>query len=497
MPSQSPPLISFASRIQQWAAAHPEKTALIFVPESGTHQHFSWQWLDTYTNQLAHFFAQKGIDDESHIVIGLINCPEHIFVAVAAWKLGAMVVPIRNATPPHERDQILALADPKLVVTDWVDIPYPTLTPEDLNQVNNFPTDPLPDIIAFPGKAMTSGGSTGRPKLIVDTEPWGREEGWPVFDALKLMPSMVQLVAGALYHTAPFSWAHMGLYQDQTLILTAHFDPIQVVELIEQYQVEYAYMAPIMMSRIAKLPEVKRYDLSSMTCLIHTAAPCPPWLKRTWFDLIGAEHVLELYAATEAGVATVIWGDEWLAHPNSVGRAAATHELRILDAEGEISPTGEVGEIFMRRLDQETTEFSYVGSPPAKMVDGFASVGDLGWLDEDGYLYIADRRVDMIITGGANVFPAEVEAVLTEHPAIGDVAVIGLRDEEWGKRVHAVIQPRDEFNLPSLSELDTHCRARLMAYKVPKTYDFVAQLPRSSAGKIRRSALIAEREPPS
>ena len=493
MTAESPPRISFPTRIRQWATAHPEKAAIVFAPETGPHQIISWQQLDTFTTQLAHCFAQKGIDDQSHIVIGLKNCPEHLMVAIAAWKLGAMVIPIRNATPPHERDQILALAEPKLVVTDWTDIPYPTMTAKDLKIADSFPTEPLPDIIAFPGKAMTSGGSTGRSKLIVDTQPLGWVEDWPVFDAVKMFKGIVQLVSGALYHAAPFSWAHIGLYQDQTLILTARFDPAQVLALIGQYQVEYTYLAPIMMSRIAKFPDAKQYDLSSLKCLMHTAAPCPPWLKRAWFDLIGPEYVLELYASTEAGVVTAIFGDEWLQHANSVGQTVSTHQVKILDGAGEPLPANEVGEIFIRRLQEDAT-FHYVGAPPAKMVDGFASIGDLGWLDEDNYLYIADRRIDMIITGGANVFPAEVEAVLTEHPAIGDVAVIGLSDEEWGKRVHAVIQPREERNPPSTAELDAHCRARLMAYKAPKTYDFVAQLPRSSAGKIRRSALIAERE---
>ena len=175
-----------------------------------------------------------------------------------------------------------------------------------------------------------------------------------------------------------------------------------------------------------------------------------PWLKRRWIDLIGPEHLFEVYASTEASIVTGIWGDEWLTHPNCVGRAMPNYELKILDAAGQESPRGEVGEIYMRRLDLEIN-FHYVGSPPAPKIDGFATIGDLGWLDEEGYLYIADRRVDMIITGGANVFPAEVEAALTEHAQVGDVATIGLADEEWGKRVPSIAQLATSMSaMPSL-----------------------------------------------
>jgi bile acid-coenzyme A ligase len=153
-----------------------------------------------------------------------------------------------------------------------------------------------------------------------------------------------------------------------------------------------------------------------------------------------------------------------------------------------------VGEIFMRPHGAGPT-YAYIGSPPAKGTpDGFTSVGDLGWVDAEGYLFLADRRVDLIITGGANVYPAEVEAALTEHPSVGDVAVIGVPDEDWGKRVHAVIQPRDPGDPPTVAALDAHCRERLASYKIPKSYEFVAQLPRDDAGKLRRSGLVAERE---
>jgi bile acid-coenzyme A ligase len=214
---------------------------------------------------------------------------------------------------------------------------------------------------------------------------------------------------------------------------------------------------------------------------------------------VGPEHVYEGFGSTETVGAVAIRGDEWLRHPGSVGRPQIC-DVSIRRVGGATCATGEVGEIFMRwkRGDNSDGEqlspgFVYWGSPPAKSDDdGFVSVGDLGSFDEDGYLYVADRRVDMIITGGVNVYPAEVESVLTEHPSVADAVVIGVPDPEWGRRVHAVIEPCPGVEGPGLlAELDHLCRSRMAGPKVPKSYDLVDRLPRNENGKIRRSAVIA------
>jgi bile acid-coenzyme A ligase len=250
-----------------------------------------------------------------------------------------------------------------------------------------------------------------------------------------------------------------------------------------------------MMGRMAKVPGVAAADLSSITGIMHTASACPPWVKRAWIDLVGAEKILEGFGATDYVGACLIRGDEWLEHPGSVGRPADC-DVRILDEDGNEVPTGEVGEIYMRLRVPEDAEasFEYIGAPDLKRTpDGFATVGDLGWVDADGYVYVADRRVDMIVTGGANVYPAEVEASLSDHRDVADVAVIGLPDEDWGRRVHAVVQPADPANPPAVDALLAHARNTLAAYKCPKTVEFVDELPRNQAGKIRRSDLLAER----
>jgi bile acid-coenzyme A ligase len=305
----------------------------------------------------------------------------------------------------------------------------------------------------------------------------------------------VQLIAGPLYHNGPFLFSHLGLFEDQTIVLLERFDAGCVVDLIERHRVNFALLVPTMMGRIIRLPDVHERDFSSLDGILHTAAPCPSWLKRAWIDLIGAVKVFEGYGSSEGTGNTVIRGDEWLDHPHSVGRPTPDTEILILDPEDVPVNPGEAGEIYMRQKDVDGATYQYIGSPPARTTaDGFVSVGDIGWVDAEGYLFLADRRVDLIITGGANVYPAEVEAAISEHSLIFDVAVIGPKDDEWGRRVHAIVQLVDTSDPPTIPELDTHCRERLAAYKVPKSYEFVDQLPRNAAGKIRRSALLAERE---
>jgi bile acid-coenzyme A ligase len=265
------------------------------------------------------------------------------------------------------------------------------------------------------------------------------------------------------------------------------------VDLIEKNRVTTFTSTPTMLQRIAALPDIGRRDLSSLNWVMQGAAVIPPNLVRTWIDLIGAQKLFMAYGMTEGLGLTSIRGDEWLTHPGSVGRGFRGTEVRILDEHGAPVPTGEVGEIYLRW--PMTGLYHYLGDAsllPATE-DGFATAGDLGWLDEDGFLYIADRRVDMIITGGANVFPAEVESALLDHPAIADVVVVGLKDEQWGRRVHAIVEPRDPHNPPSAADVIAFAKERLAAYKVPKTVEFVDAVPRSAATKVSRGQLVAER----
>ncbi|MCB2079236.1 MAG: AMP-binding protein, partial [Novosphingobium sp.] len=252
---------------------------------------------------------------------------------------------------------------------------------------------------------------------------------------------------------------------------------------------------PTMMNRIARLPDEVRlsYDLSSLETLWHTAAPIPPALKEFWIDWLGGERIWEMYGGTEGFATTQLNGTEWLAHRGSVGRPSGCRIL-VRGENGEELPPGEVGEIYMRsdnwQSDAET--YHYVGADSRRLPDGFESFGDFGWVDEDGYLYIADRRTDLILAGGRNVYPAEVEAVLLGHPEVAEAIVIGLPDADLGARVHAIVRLEEGASASADALLD-FARERLVAYKLPRTVEFTGEPLRDEAGKARRSRLREER----
>ncbi|HUG14163.1 MAG TPA: AMP-binding protein [Thermomicrobiales bacterium] len=484
--------MTFGARLAMLVEEHPDKAAIIFAPQQGDEVALTWRELDRRSNQVARLLAEYGTAPGSTVVVGVWNTLEHFFVTTGAWKLGALALPLRAILPKRERDQIMVLATPSVVFADWDEVEYPVLRPDELERAWPLSDEPLPDDPPHPGKAIASGGSTGRSKIIVD-RTWHPVIYPERSRRLGARYGQVQLMAAPLYHNSPFLAGYGGLADDHTIVLMERFDAAHAVDLIERHGVNYAYLPPIIMRRIAMLPDIQTRDLSSIEAIQSSAAPCPPWLKRFWIELIGPDKVHEVYGSTEGIGATMISGSEWLEHPGSVGRPISC-ELRVLDEQGIDLPSGEVGEIFMRPLNGVGPTFGYIGAPEAKSTpDGFLSIGDLGWLDDDGYLYIADRRVDLVISGGANVYPAEVEAALSDHPGIADVAVIGVPDEEWGRRVHAIVQPTDPMEPPSVAELDRQCRERLASYKAPKTYEFVAELPRNEAGKIRRSELVDER----
>lgn len=488
MSNEVPAASTVLSRFYELVELHPERPALVYVPEDGEHVTVTWREFDRASNQIARMLAEWGVDSQSLVVVGVRNSSNHYLVTYAAWKLGALMLPLRSELPKRERDEILELAKPAVVYADWDDIAYPIIRPVELDAYKRYPDTRLSNCPPHPGKAIASGGSTGRSKIVVDRtwDPtvWRRTLGLEV--------EQVQLMAAPLYHNSPMLIGNTGLMQSHTIVAMERFDAAKAVDLIEQYRVSYAYLPPIIMQRIARLPDIRQRDLSSFDAVHSSAAVCPAWLKQAWIDLIGPEKVWEVYGSSEGIGATIIRGDEWLDHRGSVGKPAGC-ELKILDEEFNELPPGEVGEIFTRTETGPT--FNYLGAPSLKATfDGFYSVGDLGWVDEDGYLYIADRRTDMIVTGGANVYPAEVEAALGEHTDVVDVVVVGVPDEEWGRRVHAIIQPKIPDVPPAAPVLDAFVRERLVNYKAPKTYEFLSELPRNEAGKIRRSQLAAERE---
>jgi bile acid-coenzyme A ligase len=349
--------------------------------------------------------------------------------------------------------------------------------------------EPLPDLYATAWKAPTSGGSTGRPKLIVSGDPALFDTEAPL--PIRLQPDGTMVMPGPLYHNAPVVWTCQALLAGNHVIQLVRFDETKTLEAIEQYQADIVYLVPTMMKRILRLPDEQRlgYDLSSLVTVWHLAEPCPAWLKEAWIDWLGPEKIVELYAGTEAQLATVITGEEWLAHRGSVGRPL-TGQVMICDPDGNEVPVGEKGEVWLRSASDKPT-YRYIGAEARTKTGGWESLGDNGWVDEDGYLYLGDRVSDMILSGGANVYPAEVEAALQEHPSVESCAVIGLPHDDLGNAVHAIVQAD-----PSTFDEDdvrSFLSDRLVRYKVPRTFEIVDEPLRNDAGKVRRSELRAQR----
>jgi bile acid-coenzyme A ligase len=486
--------VSFGRRLTDLAAQFGDRTAITLARQDGSEDTLSWSDLERWSNRAARLLAANGVDAQTMVCIGIWNSLEHYAAAYGAWKLGACTLPLSPKMPDLEFDGITGLLDRKLVIADR---PGGAFGLADLTALRHAETDasPLPDITANPGKAIGSGGSTGRSKIIVDPKPWARIPGNRAHQPgnVAFRTGQVQLVAGPLYHNSPFSWGHSGLFDEHHLIVLERFDAVRAVDMIEKYRCQFMFLAPTMMQRIVRLPDIEARDLSSIECVYQTAAPCPPWLKRRWMELTAPEKLMEGFGATEAVGSCRIRGDEWLQHPGSVGRPANA-EMKILDEDFNELPQGEVGEIFMRPFVHPEPTYRYIGAPPAKTTpDGFVSVGDMGYVDPEGYLFLSDRRVDLIIRGGANIYPAEVEAALSEHPDVADVAVIGLPHDELGKTVHAIVEPRPGI-APDEAALRGWMKQRLTTYKMPESYEFMAQLPRDQSGKIRRSQLARERE---
>ena len=487
--------VPFGRRLGELAGRHGERTAITLVQQDGHEDTLSWAQLERWSNRAARLFATKGVGAATMVCIGIYNSLEHYAAAYGAWKLGACTLPLSPRMPDIEFAGITGLVENRLVIADRDGADFSKGDITALRDGGAISDTALPDITAHPGKAIGSGGSTGRSKIIVDPNPWARVPGsFTGFPQMGFRTGQVQLVAGPLYHNSPFSWGHYGLFEEQHLVVLERFDAAVAVDAIERHRCQFMFLAPTMMQRIARLDDIASRDLSSIETVFQTAAPCPPWLKRRWMELTAPEKLVEGFGASEANGGCRIRGDEWLLHPGSVGRPFNA-ELRILDEDLNDVAQGEVGEIFFRPGAHPQPTYYYIGSPPAKHTkDGFISVGDMGHVDPEGYLFLSDRRVDLIIRGGANIYPAEVEAALSEHPDIADVAVIGRPHDELGKSVHAIVEMRPGAAVDE-AVLRGWMKARLTAYKTPESYEFMAALPRDQSGKIRRSQLARERSP--
>jgi len=482
--------VPFGAQIHRVAQAGPERVAIVFAAQDGSERTVTFGELDERSTQLARVLSARGLTVGDHMAISLPNSPEHIVATFAGWKVGAVVVPMRWNLPEWERDRVLAVIGPRLTIdADHADL---------FEEALSASTDPLPEVTPPHGWGICSSGSTGTPKVILMKNPGRYVEGASTATAVESYGPLPQpqrvLIPAPLYHSNGFTVTR-NLMSGVEVVLLERFDAQRVLSLIERHRVTGFVGATPMLQRLAQVPDIDRRDLSSLDWVQQGAALLPVWLGRRWCELVGPEDFFVTYGASERHGYVCCRGDEWLEHPGTVGRGYMGTDIRIFGDGGRVLPPGEIGGIYMRR--PSGPEATYMGGDVEPMLstgDGFVTVGDMGWLDEDDFLYVADRRVDMIVTGAANVFPAEVEAALSEHPAIADVVVVGLQDPDWGRRVHAIVQPIDPAEAPLPADIIAFAKTRLAAYKVPKTVELVEAIPRNDVMKFNRAALTEERD---
>jgi long-chain acyl-CoA synthetase len=479
--------------------------------------------LEDRSVQLARVLQQRGLGPGDKIAMLAENHPHYYEVFWAAFRSGLYFTPVNRHSSPAEAAYIVndsgscalvttnAMSRVASAVLDMIPDCRTRLMMD--GAVDGFesyedalaaqPTDPLPDQPR--GSLMGySSGTTGRPKGIV-----GRLPGKSVDDPDTAMASRlavyllgmtrdsVYLCPAPLYHAAPLMWT-AGMHEiGATAVIMENFDAVEFLEVIERERVTHVQVVPTMLVRLLKLPAEQRlgYDVGSLQGLVHAAAPCPIEVKRQIIDWLGP-IVHEYYGASEGIGFTYIAASDWLAHPGSVGRTISG-TIHICDDEGNELPTGGAGTIY---FEQPAAGFEYHGDPAKTRSsrhpqhDNWSTVGDVGYLDDEGYLYLTDRKAFTIISGGVNIYPAEIESRLVMHPTVADVAVFGLPDAEMGEYVHAVVQLVDgAVASPELAEeLRAYAREYLSGYKVPRSIDFRSELPRLPTGKLQKGALRDE-----
>jgi bile acid-coenzyme A ligase len=419
--------------------------------------------LDLITNRIARQWIADGIRVDDLITISLPNSIDFVLACVAAWKSGAVPQPLSPRLATAERDAVLAVARPARVIDGPLAIP-------------DVGDDPVEDRAASSWKAPTSSGSTGRPKVIMAAapatfDPEGRVAPFIPKDAR-------QLVAGPLFHAAPFVYAMRGLMTGHELVLMPRFDAAEWLRLAREHRVTWGMLVPTMLQRILRVGDLS--GLPDLEAILHLGARCPDPVKRGWIAWLGPDRITELYAGTESQGLAFIGGTEWLEHPGSVGRPLGDSRFRIVDDEGGECAPGERGEILMRRGEPS---YRYVGVDE-NVRDGWHTLGDRGWIDADGYLYIEDRLDDLINTSGVKVAPADVEEVIDSHPEVRSSVVIGVPDDELGERVHALVDTDAD-----LADVEAWVNARVDPEKRPRSYERAGRELRDDTGKVRRREL--------
>ncbi|HMK62044.1 MAG TPA: AMP-binding protein [Acidimicrobiales bacterium] len=480
------------------AAAEPQRLAVVFGDRRLSFAELD-RLADAWARALAPYVQRPG----DRVAVALPNGIE----VLAAWhgvaRLGGLVVPVNTRLTAAEAAYLVSDSGARALVHDGAQSAREAAEQTRvgavgleaaLSQLESGGPTPRPEYLESPVTTMTyTSGTTGRPKGIVRAAPppatVAPENPFAAFWGFR--PDDVHLMCGPVYHTAPSAYALMHLVEGATVVVMARWDAPEALRLVEAERVTTSQMVPAQFIRILEA-DWQGYDLSSVRKVLHAAAPCPVPVKRRIMEVFPPGVVWEYYGASE-GMATVISPEEWAAKPGSVGRAFPGLSIRILDEEGESLPVGEVGAVYISAFTGRG--FEYHNAPDktrSAWRDGYFTVGDMGWLDEDGYLFLADRRTDLILSGGVNIYPAEVETALLEDADVVDAAVFGLPDERMGQKVHAVVELRPGAS-PDAEALRARLSRHLADFKLPRSIEFVDELPREPNGKVVKSRLRQQR----
>jgi long-chain acyl-CoA synthetase len=481
--------------ISAHARTRPDAVAIV---AGGTR--ITYGMLDARINRAARALTALGLRRGERLLIAARNRPEHLEAAFGAARLRAEVVPAPWRSTAEELAYLVAdagvsvvVAEPESrLVTADLHVPVVHLGEEweaALAAQSDVSLEDAPRLDYVYRHAYTS-GTTGHPKAI---ELPGFSPRHALANTLEFQerfgvdgPDHVVLAVSPMHHLAGWSYPHSALTIGQTTVLVDGFDPEEALALIERERITYVNFVPLHFIRFAALDRgvTDQFDLSSVRVVLHGSAPCPVDVKWRMFELFGSAAIWETYGGSE-GLASVISPADWREHPGSVG--LPVNEVRILDEHGVELPVAERGLVYL--APNAGVRFTYRGDPEGSAAiwrDDLFTLGDIGYLDADGFLYLVDRAKDVIVTGGANVYPAEVETVLREHPDVREVAVIGVPDPEWGERVHAVVSGRGSVDPDALLAF---CRERLVKAKCPTSVELVEELPRDPMGKVRKREL--------
>lgn len=479
-----------------------DRDRLAVVAPDG-HEITTGELLDA-SNRIARNLRAQGLGQDDVVAMCISNRPEVFALALATAQIGVYLVPINWHLTAYEVDYIVRDCGAKAVITevDLVRLVKDAGAPvfslgggegvSDLTDLLTGPADPPEDRSA--GGVMTyTSGTTGQPKGVRRPLPQAPPE--PIASSYALFLLMygmtpkqgVHLVTSPLYHTAVLYFATSCLHLGHTVVLMDKWTPQGMLERVQRYRVTNSHMVPTQLIRLLDFEDRKAYDVSSLQHMIHSAAPCPIPVKYAMLEWWG-DVVYEYYAASEGG-GTMVTPQEWRKKPGTVGKPWQTAEIRILRDDGALADPDEVGTVWIKMAQGFEYHGDKTKTEKAWNTDGFFTVGDAGYLDADGYLFLCDRKADMIISGGVNIYPAEIEAVLIGHPKVYDVAVFGVPDDDWGESVKAVVEVKGEQDEDLDAAILEWASVRLAKYKRPRSIDFVDALPRDPNGKLKKRLL--------